>query len=158
MCFTYSCGCRMCMRLYLQFRTLYGYEIRNLFSLYRVQFNDGSSPLLNNYFRLQSQLQMHKLLWHDPRVNLTIAHRFPSPLGACFSIVCTAAVPAHLRQVGPTRVQCISFSFIFLFEQSVLCVQASSSNYCRKFSPIILDKNRQHQVLEKSIRADDKFY
>ena len=144
MCFTYSCGCRMCMRLYLQFRTMYGYEIRNLFSLYRVQFNDGSSPLLNNYFRLQSQLEMHKLLWHDPRVNLTI--------------VCTAAVAAHFRQVGHTRVQCIAFSFIFLFEQRVLCVQASSSNYCRKFSPIILDKNRQHQVLEKSIRADDKFY
>ena len=75
MCFTYSCGCRMCMRHYLYFRTLYGYEIRNLFSLYRVQFNDGSSPLLNNCFRLQSQLQMQKLLWHDPRVNLTIAHR-----------------------------------------------------------------------------------
>jgi len=40
-----------------------------------VQFNDGSNPLLNNCFILQSQLQMQKLLWHDPRVNLTISHR-----------------------------------------------------------------------------------
>ena len=76
MWFSYSCGCRMCMRLYLYFRTLYGYELRNLFSLYRVQFNDGSSPLLNNYFRLQSQLQMHKLLWHEACPSLFVFNRW----------------------------------------------------------------------------------
>jgi len=54
---------------------LYGYEIRDLFKFFCFEIKDWLSSFIEQFFRIKIAPPVPNLLWHDPHVNLTIAHR-----------------------------------------------------------------------------------